>query len=57
MEITELAKDILVALIDKNPVYGKYNEDNWKAPAEKVGEAYRIILKSIKLGIDENNIR
>ncbi len=57
MEITELAKDIVVALIDKNPVYGKYSEDNWKAPAEKVGEAYRIILKSIKLGMDENNIR
>ena len=55
MEITELAKDITIALIEKNQVYGKYNEDNWKAPAERVGDAYRIILKSIKLGVDEMN--
>jgi hypothetical protein len=55
MEITELAKDILVALIDKNPTYSKYSENDGNAPAEKVGEAYRIILKPIKLGIDEIN--
>ena len=53
MEIEEIAKDILVALIDKNLTYSKYGENDQNAPAEKVGEAYRIIIRSVKQGMDE----
>jgi len=53
MEIREIAKDILIALINRNALYTLYKQNEPDEPAKRVGDAYKIILKSIHEATDE----
>ena len=47
MESQEIAKEILVALIDKSGAFGQYKSEDKLMPAKTAGEAYKIILKAV----------
>ena len=47
MDTKEIAKDILVALINRNNLYTDFSQNKPTEPAERVGEAYKIIHKAI----------
>ena len=48
MEATEIAKEILITLIDKSPIFANYKNDDELLPAKRSGKAYKIILKAIR---------
>jgi len=54
MDTKEIARDILVALIQHNGAYQNYVKDK-QEPAEVAAESYKIILKGIHSAIDEVN--
>ena len=48
MEATEIAKEILITLIDKSSIFANYKNDDELLPAKRAGKAYKIILKAIR---------
>jgi len=48
MENNAIAKEILIALIDKSAVFGIYKNDDELLPANRVGKAYKIILEAVR---------
>ena len=53
MTSSELAKDVLIALINRNDLYTSFSQNTPKEPEERVGEAYRIIFEAIDSAIVE----
>ena len=52
MSIYETAKEITIALIEKNEFYSLYNREKPEESAERAGEAYKIILKAVSAAKD-----
>lgn len=48
MEATEIAKEILVTLIDKSSIFANYKNEDELLPAKRAGKAYKIILKAVR---------
>ena len=48
MEATEIAKEILITLIDKSAVFGNYKNEDELIPAKRAGKAYKIVLKAVR---------
>jgi len=42
-----IAKELLIALIDKSPIYAIYKSEDEQLPAKRVGESYKILVKAV----------
>jgi hypothetical protein len=48
MESAEIAKEILVTLIDKSSIFASYQAEDELLPAKRAAKAYKIILEAVR---------